>query len=1393
MDKSKESGCQADFTEDWDGEIGFKSPPPTEAWSNGHSKPPVKEEKPPYVKKGFFERYKSSLRMFIPIRFKKTHRCPIDDAGFLNILWVNWITPLIVKARKENLEVDDIWPISELDEAEVQFERLDRIWREEVRKKKGVKEASLGAAMFKFVRTRATLGSLMLTLAFYLGCLGDAVMLSLILYYVETLEKDWLTALILCLGILFTELFRAMGIGYAWFLNYRTGARLRGASLYLVFEKLTRLRNLADQSIGQFVNLVANDGQRIFDVCQFAPFIVGGPLLAIGVIALATVYMGLWGLIGSLVILLFYPVQFGLAKVMTYYRKKAIDVTDLRVRKMNEMIMCVKLIKMYAWELSFSKAIASIRDNERGYLTWAAFISSVNLTVSPFVCIVAAVVANTGYILSGNEASTSVSFTIVTLYNAMRYCINSTPFAVRGLSECGVAIRRMKIIMEMTDYEPCTRKPSSEKNAIEIKDGTFAWEKQEDIDDEEAVKAVGKKKRDDIQNYEIVLRDINFTLPKGSLVGICGSVGSGKSSLVSAIISQMECVKGSLAIDGTFALATQQAWIQNGTLKDNIVFGMPYDEKRYQTAIEACCLKPDLAILPNGDQTEIGERGLNVSGGQKQRISLARAFYCNRSIVLLDDPLSAVDAHVGKHLFKQLIRGALRGKSIVFVTHQLQFLSQCDEILVMKDGMICERGKHADMMEKGGEYAFLIKTHYSDEEEKPATEVPAEIIEDTPLHRNSSASRHRSSTSGSRRRTGSRATKSSMAHDVQSDPIEFEENKEEAGQLTQKEDAGLGTVGISVYAKYFKFAGGYCVMGWTMMLFIVVILLQTFNSVWLSVWLEYGSKNNTVIDDDTGEEYYCTEPHCQDSVLGFAYIYIMSVVFLVIIAIIKSYAYVTATLRASTNMHDVVFVRVFRCPMKFFDTTPSGRIINRFSKDLDEMDSRAAFMAENMVQTFLGIFFSLIMIGVIFPFFFLCLIPLMAVFVVIYLYFRVSVRVLKRLDNVTRSPWFSHISAAAQGVASIHAFEKEREFNLKFQELMDNNTMPYMMFTMGMRWASIRLDIVTLCITVLTAMFVCATHGQLPPSYAGLALSFAVQNAGLYQAMVRLMAEVEARFTSAERMIQYIDELYDEAPAIISDKRPEKSWPKEGKVKFINFKMRYRENLPLVLRGVNLDIKAQEKVGIVGRTGSGKSSLGVGLFRLVEPAGGHIEIDGINCHEIGLFDLRSKLSIIPQDPVLFLGTVRYNLDPFGVYSDEQIWHSLEKCYMKDSIMTLDGGLEAPVVENGENFSVGERQLMCMARALLRNSKILMLDEATAAIDTETDSLIQTTIREAFKHCTMLTIAHRLNTVLTCDRILVMSDGLVAEFDTPAALIAKPNGIFAGMLKAAESSKRMVTS
>uniref|UniRef100_A0AAQ5XD39 ATP-binding cassette, sub-family C (CFTR/MRP), member 12 n=1 Tax=Amphiprion ocellaris TaxID=80972 RepID=A0AAQ5XD39_AMPOC len=794
---------------------------------------------------------------------------------------------------------------------------------------------------------------------------------------------------------------------------------------------------------------------------------------------------------------------------------------------------------------------------------------------------------------------------------------------------------------------------------------------------------------------------------------------------------QIHLLQGSVVADGTFAYVSQQAWIFHGTVQENILMGKPLDQAKYDRVVDVCSLRADLKILPYGDQTEIGERGLNLSGGQKQRISLARAVYSDKDIFLLDDPLSAVDAHVGKHIFEECIKKELQGKSIILVTHQLQYLEFCDDILVLEDGEILEAGNHEGLMAAEGRYAQLISNYKS---EQSKVRVSAETVYVAALL-------------------------SVKASD----------------QLVSQELSTEGAVSWRVYQQYCKAAGGYIVTFLTILNMVLMIGSTAFSNWWLSHWLGQGN----------GVRIISLSQRADLPQLDTFYqmIYGVVIIITVVLAVIKCFLFTNVTLNAACKFHDTMFKKIIASPMSFFDTTPTGRILNRFSKDQEEVDTVLPLHMDSFLQFCLLVIAAIAIIAVVFPVLLVAVVVLGVLFALV-----LFIRQMKKMENISRSPCISLTISTLQGLSTIHAYNIRDSHIKMFKSINDINSNHFLLFNSGTRWLSFWLDFMGATMTLVVALFVVLSSNELvSPALKGLALSYTIQLTGLLQYVVRQATEVEARFNSVERLQEYITGCKSEAPRHIKDAQIPEDWPKSGVITFQDYKMRYRENTPIVLNGLDFFIQAGEKLGIVGRTGSGKSSLGMALFRLVEPAGGTILIDGVDIMAIGLQDLRSKLSIIPQDPVLFSGTVRYNLDPFNDYTDEDIWTTLEKTYMKDTVCyQLEGKLQAEVLENGENFSVGERQLLCMARALLRNSKIILLDEATASIDAETDALIQNTIKDAFSDCTMLTIAHRINTVMQADRILVMDNGEAVEFDSPDVLKQRPDSMFSSLLAAANT-------
>ncbi|XP_041482654.1 multidrug resistance-associated protein 5-like isoform X2 [Lytechinus variegatus] len=1366
-------------------------------------------------KEGF--KYKESMKLLIPIRLKPTNEefSPMDHSGLISFVWLSWMSSLFMKAYKRTLEYSDLWTMSDYDRGDYNGDRFEQLWAEEVALKGSEEEASMGKVAFRFVRTRQIISASVLVVSMMASFLTSAVVVQRLLEYTEQEEVDLWYGIVLVVCIFFLQIVRISGDVFFWTFSCRTATRLRSGVLTVAFRKLANLRSLKQHSVGEIVNVCANDSQRLFDVCVIGNFLVSSAALLISTLVATQFIVGVGALIGTLAtFIIFIPLQAVAGKTISKLRMKCIKVIDVRVQKMNELLTFIKLIKMYAWEKPFSKAIGGIRGRERTYLAKAGILQSFSLSVVPIVPSLASVLSIIIHVSMGNSLSAAQAFTLVSLLNVCRAVIGPTPFAIRMLAESTVALRRLKSIIIMEKATPSEKLNGSSKNVIEITGAEFGWDVITNKEDEKEQTAMETAIEDENQNGEVkmnghdnkvvikngstengktngvtkpktnaeqsrgqkkmavekvssktvsVLFDINFDLPKEQLVGVCGLVGSGKSSLINAILGQMEKVKGSCKVRGKFAYVAQEAWIFNATVRENILFGTPMDEERYAMVLEACSLKQDLEILTNGDQTEIGERGINVSGGQKQRISLARAVYADNDVYFLDDPLSAVDAHVGEHIFNKCLKGVLSNKTILFVTHQLQYLQDCDSIAVMADGRIVERGTHSELMTSEGEYARLITTHYTKPEEEEG-EGGSDLHPQSPKLKRQ-LSRQKSSTS------------SAASEDEFINPDE-----ENEGQLTTTEGRSGGSLSWRTYHGYIQAMGGYFFALTVIFAYVLVVGMLTFNNWWLSYWIEVSG--NRPYNETLGEE---PPTLVNDPDLWFYMLVYGGSLFLIfVVAAIKSVLYMKYTLKSSSTLHNQLFRTLIRSPMSFFDTTPTGRVLNMFSKDLDELDVMLPINMELSLNYLLTIMASLITISVIFPYFLCAVIPIIIISYFILVFYRKGVNDMKQLENVSRSPWFSHIGSTAMGLTTIHAYEKTNDVITRFVDLLNVNAYPLMLFRMATRWAGARLEVLVVLVITLTNLLVVIYHGQISPSIAGLAVSYAMQLTGLFQITMSMMADTEARFFSAERMMQYIRNLKPEAPESIPSKVPASGWPSKGEIKFHDYRMRYRENLPLVLKDVRCTIKPGEKIGIVGRTGSGKSSLSVALFRLVEADKGSISIDDVDISGLGLFDLRSKMSIIPQDPVLFIGTVRYNLDPFGQSSDVDLWQVLEKAYMKEKISSLEGGLEAPVTEGGDNFSVGERQLMCMARALLRNSKILFLDEATAAIDTETDSLIQQTIRTAFNDCTTLTIAHRLNTVLDSDKILVMDDGKVAEFDSPASLRANTSSIFSGMLAAADS-------
>ncbi|KAL5473787.1 hypothetical protein EMCRGX_G028343 [Ephydatia muelleri] len=1176
------------------------------------------------------------------------------------------------------------------------------------------------------------------------------------------------------------------------------GMRIRTTLIGAVYRKAMKLSSNARKArtVGEIVNLMSVDSQKCMELMTYVNLVWSAPLQILIALIMLWFTMGPSIFAGVGVMILLIPVNTCVAALTEKLQTKQMTYKDSRTKLVNEILNGIKVIKLYAWEIPFQRIIMAVRGQELGVLRNSAYLtaaSSITWTSAPFLV---ALVTFATYALvhqgSLTERLTSERiFVSLSLFNLISFPLSMLPVVISNVVQARVSARRISSFLKDEELDPndvirVDVPPSNgDEDAVTMVGATFTWDSPE----------------------RPVLSDLNLHIKPGQLVAVVGQVGAGKSSLISALLGEVEKVEGNCQpqgryvqncatvsfreedcfLQGQLAYIPQQAWIQNASVKDNILFGQPMNGILYGNTLSACALEPDLDILPAGDATEIGEKGINLSGGQKQRVSLARAVYQQADIYLLDDPLSAVDSHVGKHIFEKVIgpEGMLQGKVRVLVTHGLTFLPQCDLIVVLVDGRISEIGTYSELLNNKGAFSEFIETYATTEEEevrfdqnivrfdrdivrfdRDIVRFDQDIVRfDQDIVKLDQDYRIASIVEGP----------SKGREELTSLPSGGKESEAKSTAIPDKalisaEQAQVGNVKWLVLLTYFK-----AISLWLVALVFFLYVLGGVFSVLATFQLSDWSNAEAQPNASTNPASYLG-PYTG---LGVAQ---------TVLSFLATFSLVVAEIRASRVLHNTMLERLLRAPMHFFDTTPLGRILNRFSKDVYTVDIEIPTTSDQFLMMLTEVFSIIVAILIAIPVFGLVVVPLGVFYFLIQRFYVSTSRQLQRLESISRSPIYSHFQESIQGATSIRAYRVQERFVLENERRVDHNLMAYFLSVSSNRWLAIRLEFVGNLVIFFTALFAVIqinyrsqleTH--INSGLVGLAISYALQITQCLGWLVRMTSQLESNIVAVERISEY-SEVETEAPAIIASHRPPDGWPTAGEVRFERYSTRYREGMDLVLRDISVTVPGGTKIGIVGRTGAGKTSMTLALFRIIEAVEGFIQIDGINIADIGLQDLRSRITIIPQDPVLFSGTLRLNLDPFNTYSDDDLWRVLEIAHLKDFVSTLAEGLAYPVSEGGENLSVGQRQLVCLARALLRKTKILVLDEATAAVDMETDDLIQKTIRSEFASCTVFTIAHRLNTILDYDYVLVLGAGQVLEYASPTELLANSSSVFYSMAK-----------
>ncbi len=1416
--------------------------------------------------------------------------------SFISLAYLNRV--FTVGNKKGSLDLQDLGGISPQDRSELLYERFVDEYKKEISVQQ-VHRRSLWKAIWRTIGTHKLRRGLLLAAFAAALQFGPINILTRLVRHFQGLDDYSESDLWIMVAFLFICPFLAsIAQAHSNVIMGHIGAGSRNVLINAIYRKSLKISSFARQklSAGHIITMFSDDTNQIrnyinsqMTILILAPFQIA--------VCLYFIYGQVQDLmfIGLGYSLLTIPLMGVVVGIVFRIRSLKINLTDRRVKLINEVLSGIRIIKYYAWEDAFVKMLRELRNEEISALMKMAMlfqsVGTILLMCAPQIQILLIFIT---MVSQGDQLDAAKAFTLIALFGIMLVPFTSLPVGLQQFNQSKVAMNRIFAFLgeeEMTSYVtykeivPAPMDSDNKKKkkesysmdinnnrddimdiAIEFKNFCASWnpvtsesvsnEMQEallvnkadsayqelsvhdDVTDVESPNPGGLRAElvdtDNIfsNRADHTLRNLNLKIKQGQLIAIIGSVGSGKSSLLSAILGEMYRRQGELilaqkrnlsgdAMPLSIAYYDQRAWIVNATLKENILFGKVNDDDWFEEVIYSACMEDDVDVLAGGVETEIGERGINLSGGQKARVSLARAVYSDADVYLLDDPLSAVDAHVGRHIFKECIKGTLDGKTRLLVTHQLHILPQCDGIIIIdNDGTLKAAGSYEEIMASGIDVEKYIN---AEEDNQDAIDDAIDALDEE---------------GGSHGFGGLHA----QSFFMKQPPSQLKgyvsgtldgEDEELFDNLMSKEDKNEGNISLSVVWTYIKIGGPW--------LFLASVLCQVFSQVflinsnfWLADWGEETTIDNLFYRRDMteGRALYWYKGYSGMIMGGFVTFVATRLIF-------------TWHRGYSTRIfHDKLLEKILFMPISFFDVTPVGRILNRFSQDIATIDEDLPMTVIQVITTGIttvGYFAGIA--GATKGTLLILAVPLIFLYYQFQSFFRKPNTAIARLEAISRSPIYADFSQTLSGASTIRAYGQQDRFISTLETYANKNTVPGVMQHIAGQWLAIRLDLLgALIMFFMGALTVSLKDNDfIPAKYLGLGLSYSIQLAALMKILVRTMAIVEAHFNSVERIKQYIElagaeernELSDvsnntaqpvsanvtddgtrkipeskkvsdnddeeddfgyddfitggdiemnmlddiqgaEEKAIV--RAPPSDWPSHGRIRFENVSMRYREG-PLVIKDVSFEVNAMDKIGIAGRTGCGKSSLMVALFRVEELSGGKIFIDDIDIATVPLKTLRSKLCIIPQEPVMFSSTVRFNLDPFDEFSNEEVWEVLRSVNMFDHIQSLPNKLEELVSEGGDNFSAGQRQLICIARAILRKPKVLVMDEATASIDAETDVFIQTMIRTKFAECTVLTIAHRLHTIIDSTKVLVMDKGFAKEYDAPQSLLAQDKGLF----------------